>query len=257
MLLDKQFIFLAGHHRSGTSLLHEIIRDHPLVSGFSETGVPEDEGQHLQTVYEPAKTFGKAGTYLFNPKSYMDESHPLATDESAQALLAQWEPYYDQSCSCYIEKSPPNLVRTRFLQKLFPNSCFVVIFRHPLAVGYATQRTSRTSIKSLVEHTLIGYERFLEDRPYLNRVHILRYEEFVLNPKAEVDKIYAFLGLEPVPIQHTIQPHINEKYFAMWRANRKNIFKRFLFPVSDELENRANRFGYSLIHCRDLLPFSF
>ena len=56
-MTDKSFIFLAGHHRSGTSLLHEIIKEHPLISGFSNTGVPEDEGMFLQNVYEPAKTY--------------------------------------------------------------------------------------------------------------------------------------------------------------------------------------------------------
>ena len=104
-MVDKSFIFLAGHHRSGTSLLHEIIREHPLVSGFTNTGVFEDEGQLLQTVYEPAKTYGGPGKYIFNQASYMNEDHALATEESARTILAQWERYYDAGCGHYIGAS--------------------------------------------------------------------------------------------------------------------------------------------------------
>ena len=113
-MTNKSFIFLAGHHRSGTSLLHEIIRKHPLVSGFSKTGVPEDEGQHLQSVFEPAQKYGGPGKYIFNKNSYMDENHDLAIEMSAKAIMEQWEQHYDFECPNYIEKSPPNSIRTRF-----------------------------------------------------------------------------------------------------------------------------------------------
>jgi hypothetical protein len=202
-VIDKSFIFLSGHHRSGTSLLHEIIREHPSVSGFSQTGVPEDEGQHLQTVFEPAKSYGGPGRYIYNKHSYMNEHHPLATEETAKKILGQWERHYDKKCTQYIEKSPPNLIRTRFLQKLYANSRFVVIFRHPLAIAYATQKWSKTSIKSLVEHTLRGYEIFLKDKPFLKKVYIFRYEDFVHSPQKEIDKVYDFLGLKSIPIKHT------------------------------------------------------
>ena len=55
---DKKFVFICGLHKSGTSLLFRILRDHPDMSGFTNTGVPKDEGQHLQSVYPPAWRFG-------------------------------------------------------------------------------------------------------------------------------------------------------------------------------------------------------
>lgn len=147
---DKIFIFIAGLHRSGTSLLHDIMKTHPSVSGFSETGVPKDEGQHLQSVYQTAMAFGGPGKFVFDPRAYMNESHPLATHENAKVIFEQWRQYFDLSYRYLIEKSPPNIIRTRFLQKLFPRSKFIVILRHPLAVSYATKKWSRTSIASLL-----------------------------------------------------------------------------------------------------------
>ncbi|MCW8091286.1 sulfotransferase family protein [Alteromonas sp. ASW11-130] len=253
-MIDKDFLFLAGHHRSGTSLMHEIIRGHPKVSGFSNTGVPEDEGQHLQDVYAPALAFGGAGKYIFDQNSYMNEHHVLATAHNAKTLYQQWEKFYNSDCHYYIEKSPPNLIRTRFLQTLFPNSKFVIILRHPLAVAYATQKWSKTSIKSLVEHTLRGYEIFFNDLNHLNEVYVLRYEEFIEQPQVELDKIFKFLELEAIPIQHEVRKNINDKYFAMWEANRSSIIKKMQFPVTRAIEKRANLFGYSIKEFRKLLP---
>ena len=55
---DHRFVFLAGLHRSGTTLLARLLAAHPEISGFSETGVPADEGQHLQGVYPAAREYG-------------------------------------------------------------------------------------------------------------------------------------------------------------------------------------------------------
>tara|TARA_R110002124_G_scaffold47900_10_gene141864 strand:- start:161 stop:955 length:795 start_codon:yes stop_codon:yes gene_type:complete len=256
-MTDKSFIFLAGHHRSGTSLLHEIIKEHPLISGFSNTGVPEDEGMFLQNVYEPAKTYGGPGKYIFDKNSHMDENHPLATVENANSILQQWEKYYDKNCPYYVEKSPPNIVRTRFLQKLYPNSRFIFIFRHPLAVSYATRKWSKTRIKSLIEHTLRGYEILLNDISHLNNAYILRYEDFVLSPQETINNVFNFLDLETVNVEHEIRPDVNEKYFSTWEEERKRLISRIRFPISNKVEKRVNALGYSLLDYRELKDVSF
>ncbi|GGW86979.1 sulfotransferase family protein [Alteromonas halophila] len=253
-MCNKNFIFLAGHHRSGTSLLHEILKEHPEISGFSNTGVPEDEGQHLQTVYKPATEFGGPGKYIFNPASQMTEEHPLATSKSAELLLAQWGKYYDNSKSHFIEKSPPNLIRTRFFQKIFPNSKFIVILRHPIAVSYATKKWSKTSVKSLIEHTVLGYEVFMEDKKKLNNVYVLRYEDFVKNPQVEIDAVFDFLGLKSISVNHDVKKNVNDKYFDMWMEERRKLRNKIALHVSGKVERRAIRYGYSLLEKDKVLP---
>ncbi len=246
--MEDKFVFLAGLHRSGTSLLHEILREHVDISGIKDVaGAAEDEGQHIQTVYEPAKAYGGPGKFAFDKRSYMDESHPLATKENAELIFSQWSKHLDLSCRYLIEKSPPNIVRTRFLQKLFPGSKFIIILRHPLAIAYATKKWKKlSSIRSLVDHSLLAYEILFKDLEYLNSVYILKYEDFVQEPQEQIDRIYEYLDLEPKQITHVIRSNVNEKYFNMWEKDKIRIMRRIFGILPDEYEIRANKFGYSI-----------
>ena len=76
---EHRFVFLAGLHRSGTTLLARLLAAHPEISGFSGTGVPADEGQHLQSVYPAAKEYGGPGRFGFAPESHLTEASPLAS----------------------------------------------------------------------------------------------------------------------------------------------------------------------------------
>ena len=63
-----------GGPRSGTSILHRLLREHSDTSGFSDTGVPEDEGQYLQTVYAREAASGGPGQFAFNPGEHLTET---------------------------------------------------------------------------------------------------------------------------------------------------------------------------------------
>jgi DMSO/TMAO reductase YedYZ molybdopterin-dependent catalytic subunit len=262
-MIDKRFVFIGGLHRSGTSLLHEILRSHPAMSGFANTGVPEDEGQHLQTVYPPALHFGGPGRFGFDRASFMDERHPLAHPASAARLLEDWGRHWVTDKNYLLEKSPPNLVRTRFLQKLFPGSSFVMMLRHPIAIAYATRKMSRTNVGELMEHSLRCYERFKADMPMVNRVYVLRYEEFVLEPHRHARALLEWLGLEPFEFENKVRTNVNGKYFALWQADRGSVFRKLLggsmkvFRRFREYEERANAFGYSLDRPETLLAIEW
>ncbi|MEO1124839.1 MAG: sulfotransferase [Cyanobacteria bacterium J06635_10] len=259
-MLKKKIIFGGGLHRSGTSLLHEILRSHPEVSGFENTGVPEDEGQHLQTVYLPAKAFGRPGSFGFNKMAFMDENHPLATEKSSEKIFQEWSKYWDLNCQFLIEKSPPNLLRTRFLQKIFPNSFFIIILRHPIAVSYATRKWSTERVTILLEHTLRCYEQFRKDMPYLSNVYVLRYEDFVANPNQIVHDLFTWLDLEPIKLDRQIKQDVNSKYFDAFMTDQLTLRRRLDLILQGSLrrfEDRANIFGYSLKSLEDLLEVSW
>jgi len=256
-MMQHRFVIIGGLHRSGTSLVHEILRGSPVASGFSGTGFPQDEGQFLQSVYPRASVFGGPGRFGFDPASHMDESHPLATAGNAEQLLREWSAHWDMSKEFLLEKSPPNLVRLRFLQAMFPGSRCLVILRHPLAVAYATRKWSRTSIPSLLEHSIVCYERFRSDMDRLRHVAVVRYEDFVQDSQPTMDRITDWLGMPRIAIAHEIRPEVNAKYFATYREEQASLRHRWRLSFSrmpEKFEPRANALGYSIMEPEKLLP---
>ena len=245
--MEHRFVFLAGLHRSGTTLLARLLAAHPHVSGFAETGVPADEGQHLQTIYPAAKVWGGPGRFGFAPEAHFTEAQ--ASEEKARRLFEEWSPHWDLARPVLLEKSPPNLLKTRFLQELFPGSAFVVVLRHPIAVSLATAKWRRTRrFGRLVEHWLRCHEIFAADKPQQERVHVLRYEELVREPEPVLRGVFDFLELDPIPPTEPVEAGADERYFAQWRALKRNPSMRaYLDLASLRYERRARRWGYSLL----------
>ena len=131
---SRRLVFVAGLHRSGTTPLARLLAAHPEISGFDGTGVKEDEGQHLQDVYPSARRYGGAGRFALDPRSHLTEESPLATPENATRLARQWSQHWDLDRRLLLEKSPPNLVMTRFLQA-HPDIIGVISGNDEMALG--------------------------------------------------------------------------------------------------------------------------
>ena len=244
---SHKFIFIGGLHRSGTSLLSKCLSDHPEISGFKDTGVSQDEGQLLQSVYPPAKVYGGPGVFGFDPASYLNETSPLISSKNAEKLFLEWGKYWTLNRPFLLEKSPPNLIHSRFLQALFPNSYFIMILRHPIAVSYATQKWSKSLINSLIAHWLVCHEKFYSDQSFLKNLIMIKYEDFVSEPYFVMKRIYEFLDAEPIAVGREVKSNVNEKYFSIWKKREKGILtRRYTRHIIDKYESRVNAFGYSL-----------
>jgi len=256
-----RLVFVAGLHRSGTSPTARLLSAHPSVSGLTATGVKEDEGQHLQDVYPSARTYGGAGRFAFSPAAHLTEQSPLVRPDSAERLFQQWAPYWDLSRPVLVEKSPPNLVMTRFLQALFPEARFLVVMRHPVVVALSTSKwAGLTPLRRLIEHWVRAHEIFLADAPALRRLHVLRYEHLVAEPAAALGEVGDFLGLDgPIP-RESVDAQRSTTYVQQWealRASRNPLHRRSLARIEAEYGARVERLGYRLDDLdavRDLPP---
>lgn len=244
---NSAFVFVGGLHRSGTSLVSRAIASHPEVSAFADTGVPEDEGQHLQSVFPPAIRFGGPGKFSFARDAHLTEHSPLATDDNAHRLYDEWRRYWDVSRPFLLEKSPPNLIRMRFLQHLFPNTYFVMLVRHPVAVALATKKWSKSSNYSLFRHWVVAHRLFEADRKHVDRVLTVKYEDFTADTARTMDTIRRFLGLQQAGETVDIIPGVNDRYFSSWAEFKATPGGRVVYWLLRARYSRLPRnYGYTL-----------
>jgi hypothetical protein len=268
-----KYVFVCGLARSGTSVLGRNVARLENCTGFKNTGAYEDEGQFLQDIYLTASAYGGSSRCGFDPRAHRTETSELLTPENIRRLRASWHTYWDNTKTIFVEKTPENLLMTRFLQAAFPNSYFVVISRHPVPVSLAGQKwkVNITSLRSMFEHWLHCHELFEQDKKYLKHVYELRYEDYVDNPEKYHEEIAAFIGTRvPKPPKQDRFRHVtqwrnpeglrvpegameevsgahNRKYFNRWSdLLNHSRFNRYYRHIAVKYEPKFAEYGYSL-----------
>jgi hypothetical protein len=229
-------VFVGGLHRSGTTPFTRILGQHPEVSVLA---------------------YGGAGHFARDPAAHLTESSPLVSSENASRLLAAWMPYWEVSRPYLVEKSPPNLVMSRFLQALFPDATFLLVVRHPVTVALSTKKWTKAlsrdprgfaSLTALVEHWILAHRLLASDLPYVKRAAIVYYEDLISSPEKELRRIQQLLQLnDPIP-SSSVDARRNSGYQDWWTAlksrkrpggwQRRRIEQRF----GDEIAS----YGYDL-----------
>ena len=245
---EKKFIFISGLHRSGTSLLYKILKEQDEISGLSKTNELEDEGQHVQTVYKPAYEFGGVGKFGFDINARLDENSKLINEINRKKLFNEWSRFWDLEKTILLEKSPPNIIRTRFLQKMFPNSYFINITRHPIATSIASKKWSKTSLDELISHWIKCHEIFNEDKKMIRNIINIKYEDLINNNEEILAQLSKFLKLNIKPSKIEIRKGINDKYFKIWIKKSKSIFTKYrISKIIKKHNSDIEKFDYSLI----------
>jgi hypothetical protein len=247
-----RYVFVGGVHRSGTSLVHRALREHPEITGFAGTGAHEDEGQHLQDVLPTARDFGGPGRFAFDGRAHATEADADRFDRGR--LIAAWEPHWDGRRAIRVEKSPIDLLRFRLLQAWFPGCVCVAVVRHPAAVAFATRGLRRRerfrSLRELLLHWAIAHERFLADRPFLADVLTIRLEDAFAARSLAGCEVWPRLGLTAPQGGEGIAQDRNDGYAARWQQalRRGAVPERVLRRVGAT----AAAFGYAI----DVVPAS-
>lgn len=252
----RKHVFVCGLQRSGTSVLARNIGRFPDCTSFKHTGVPQDEGQYLQDIYLTDTQLGGNPRYGFDPRAHLTEQSPLLTPANIAKLHDSWDRYWDPGKSICLEKTPGNLIMTRFLQAAFPHSYFIVIRRHPVPVAMANQRwaVSVNSLHVVFEHWLRCYGLFDQDKEHLKHIYELRYEDYVKSPRKYHEEIARFIGTAPAEeYMENISDVHNKKYFNRWaELQRSSPFKIYYRYIACAYESKFTPYEYSLLSMPDV-----
>ncbi len=134
---------------------------------------------------------------------------PNGEQDYLDALRAYTDTLYGRmlstsDCSYFLDKTPANALVLPFLCRLYPDAKYVVLTRHPLAVfsSYANSFfdgdwEAAHAFNPILERYVPAMAALIRERP----VPLLQvaYEDLVTEPQPQLERVFAFLGLEHDP----------------------------------------------------------
>jgi len=136
----------------------------------------------------------------------IEEDH-FRLDENSQSKIninrvkRQWRAAIDQpERPVYLEKTPTNAARIRWLNKHFPNSYFVGIHRDGYAVSEGIRRKAGHPVNLGAKQWSRSNEIMLEDLEHVEHQILYRYETLVESVREHLDDIWRFIGLDPTVV---------------------------------------------------------
>jgi len=189
MARSHRWVFIIGCNNSGTSLLQRLLE---LTGGVSTFAA---EGQ----LYTRAVRRDRKRGYSRVWSEYLEELRLGRADSLRQAprLVHDWMNNLPRPIRpVIVEKTPANAARTEWLQKVFPNACFIGLVRNGYAVSEGIRRKAQQPIDSGARHWSAVNRLMLTTAAGLDRYLEVRYEELADRPAATMSRICEFIGID-------------------------------------------------------------
>lgn len=246
----KKWLFLVGCYNSGTTILRDIIASHPDVSDLPFEGVK------LTDAFPDLEAGGWPRMMYRNNENW--ENIPV---DAAERARSDWAPWWNKSACIFMEKSIDNSTRIKWLDQNFPNAYFLSITRNGLAVAEGIARRSKPvgaarvelgqdyyPARMIAEQWLTFDERISTDMASVDHKLSVSYENLMLEPKAVILQIFAFLEL-PIPtiLNEGSRIIVNGRAFELINQNEAAI-SRLAPDILQELrlrmKSRLQKYGY-------------
>ena len=180
---NRQFIFIIGMPRSGTSLTEQILSSHKNVIGGGEL-------PYIQKLYNE----------YFKPRKNLDNNDLLKCNKEYLNFVS----HIDNSNKVFTDKAPLNFFYVGFILKFLPNSKFINIIRNPIDNCWSIYKNYfPTKIDFGNDlNDLSKYYRSYQDlmlfwkKLFPNEIYDLKYENLVKNTEQEIKKLLQFCSLD-------------------------------------------------------------
>jgi len=214
MSTDKRIYFLAGLPRSGSTLLANILAQHPQIHVTPTSGVVDmlvqvrngwDRNDAFQAMERKLSERVKGNVLRAMLQAYFSHvDQPICIDKNRY-----WAEFLEMGAELVGGRDRVKvLVTVRYLRDVFAS--FESLYRKTSALGQLPQEANM----ALKFKTALGRaEVFIDDaqpvgraynairdavtRGWKDRMHFIDYEDLTRRPKAVMERIYGFLGEEP------------------------------------------------------------
>jgi len=203
-------IFIVGTGRSGTSVLHRALGEHPRIYSISGESPFVSQIGEFMCRYENSEIKDYYIKSLQFPKKYLYDSFRRLCLESAigskygliiilKSLMLRRISIVRNRYWC--AKTFPTFESYQGLITLFPTAKFIYIFRNGLDVVQSRSRFAGFRKSEFSSHCSV-WAQSINKYDYLTNVpsaiHI-RHEELLVTPAQVLKRVYAFVGLEENP----------------------------------------------------------
>lgn len=185
---DWYWLFILGLNNSGTTVLKRYFENHSRIRSLPI------EGQRLTDALPHPAKLGVRLDFANYPALFhwTEESDP----RPAYRAMYDWARLYPPGPGILLEKSPPDSVRSRWLQQHFRPSRFLAIVRSPYAVCEGIRRRTGCPLEEAARHWRKGNDLLFRDMERLDRCLWFRYEDFCADPSGHLEKFETFLDLD-------------------------------------------------------------
>lgn len=191
---DKTWIFLVGCYNSGTTLLAELLGQHPSISALPT------EGHFITDQFVKDFDIGLPRMWveredLFRLTEEDDGPDPVR-------IKKEWCMRLDLHKPVLLEKSPSNTAKMRWLQRHFENAHFIGIVRNGYAVAEGISRKAEPQhleegwpIEKSAWQWRRSNELMQQDAVHLKKFMLVSYEDLASDTKGTLDRITGFVGI--------------------------------------------------------------
>lgn len=246
----QKWVFLVGCYNSGTTLLADLLGRHPEISALPTEGhFITDQFVKDYEVGLPRMWSGREELFRLTEES---------TGPDPLRVKKEWAIRLDRRRPIFLEKSPPNTIRTRWLQQHFPPAYFVAIVRNGYAVAEGITRKAdpkhlRDSwpIEASARQWRRSQEIMEEDAPFLQRLLWVKYEDLVRDPLHTLNQITAFIEASPFTGFDPRQAFsVHERSETVRDLNKESIDRLTsdqIRHINGEASECLQRYGYDLL----------
>ncbi len=205
--MQERLIFVISPPRAGSTLMQRMLGAH--------AGIFTHPEPHLIT---PIAHLGIYGNVDKAPYDHINAAEAMRAFVDAlpnqeadylDALRCYTDTLYGRMLSTgqgelFLDKTPAYALVLPFLQKLYPEAKYILLTRHPLGVfsSYANSFFNGDwkrahDFNPVLERYVPAMARFIRERPV--PLCQVAYEDLVQDPVGQLERVFAFLGLENDP----------------------------------------------------------
>ena len=187
-------IFVVGLHRSGSTLIEQILASHPMIEGTTEIMV-------MKQLWDRISRAGAASNRTaFDELARLD---PKVLKDIGQEYIDRTRPFRATDKPLFVDKLPANWMNLGLIRLVLPNAKIIDARRHPMACGFSNFKQNYGSgILFSYSQESIGafyrdYWRFMThfDRVQPGAAHRVINERLIDDPEGEIRRMLNFIGV--------------------------------------------------------------